>query len=206
MKCNIGYAIALVGMSGVMRRRLAHGLAALLLAVSIGAGAGSGSDRTQSTQVKSNEGSTQTSRTVTRKLFQVGAASWYGEQYDGKTTASGEPFDMYDFTAAHATLPLGTFVRVTNLSNGKTVILRVNDRGPFVNGRIIDVSYNAARVLDFLKKGVQRVRLDVEEHPAAKLLARNYQMTVPPAGRRRTTESEAICDTSMYPVREVAEH
>jgi rare lipoprotein A len=72
---------------------------------------------------------------------------------------------MYDFTAAHATLPLGTFVRVTNLSNGKTVILRVNDRGPFVNGRIIDVSYNAARVLDFLKKGVQRVRLDFEECP-----------------------------------------
>lgn len=170
MKCNIGYAIALVGMRGVMRRRLAHGLAALLLAVSIGAGAGrkpirSGSDRTQSTQVKSNEGSTQTSRTVTRKLFQVGAASWYGEQYDGKTTASGESFDMYDFTAAHATLPLGTFVRVTNLSNGKTVIVRVNDRGPFVNGRIIDVSYNAARVLDFLTKGVQRVRLDFEECP-----------------------------------------
>jgi rare lipoprotein A len=115
--------------------------------------------------VQSDEGSTQTSRTVTRKLFQVGAASWYGEQYDGKTTASGEPFDMYDFTAAHATLPLGTFVRVTNLSNGKTVIVRVNDRGPFVSGRIIDVSYNAARVLDFLETGVQRVRLDFEECP-----------------------------------------
>jgi len=170
MKCNIGYAIALVGMRGIMRRRLAHGLAALLLAVSIGAGAGrkplrSRSDRTQSKQVQSDEGSTQTSRTVTRKLFQVGAASSYGEQCDGKTTASGEPFDLYDFTAAHATLQLGTSVRVTNLSNGKKVLVRVNDRGPFGNDRIIDVSYNAARVLDFLKKGVQRVRLDFEEYP-----------------------------------------
>jgi rare lipoprotein A len=80
---------------------------------------------------------------------------------------------MYGCTAAHATLRLGTFVRVTNLNNGRTVRVRINDRGPFVNGRIIDVSYNAARVLDFVKKGVQRVRLDFEEHPAAKLLARS---------------------------------
>ena len=80
-------------------------------------------------------------------------------------TASGEPFDMYDFTAAHATLPLGTFVRVTNLNNGRTVMVRVNDRGPFVRGRIIDVSYNTARILDFLKDGVQRVLLDFEECP-----------------------------------------
>lgn len=98
-------------------------------------------------------------------LQQVGAASWYGEQDHGKITASGEPFDMYDFTAAHPTLPLGTFVRVTNLNNGRTVMVRVNDRGPFVRGRIIDVSYNAARILDFLKDGVQRVLLDFEECP-----------------------------------------
>jgi rare lipoprotein A len=94
----------------------------------------------------------------------VGPASWYGEQYDGKATAGGEPFDMYDFTAAHATLPLGTLVQVTNLSNGKTVIVRVNDRGPFINDRIIDVSYRAACFLDFAKKGVQRVRLDFGEY------------------------------------------
>ena len=153
-----------------MRRRLAHGLAALLLLVSIGAGAGrnpirSGSNRTQSAQGKRNDKSTQTNHTVARKSFHVGTASWYGEQYDGKTTASGERFDMYDLTAAHATLPLGTLVQVTNLSNGKTVIVRVNDRGPFVKGRIIGVSYNAARVLDFQRKGVQRVRLDFEECP-----------------------------------------
>lgn len=153
-----------------MRRRFSHGLGALLLVVSIGAGAGrkpirSASDQTPSTQGKSNEEPTQTRRSVPRKSFQVGPASWYGEQYDGKTTASGEPFDMYDLTAAHAALPLGTLVRVTNLSNGKTVVVRVNDRGPFVSGRIIDVSYHAARVLDFVKKGVQSVRLDFEEYP-----------------------------------------
>jgi rare lipoprotein A len=150
-------------------RRLIHGLAVLLL-VSIGAGAGrdpirSGSNGPQSTRGKKNDESTQTSHAVACKSFQVGAASWYGQQHDGKTTAIGEPFDMYDLTAAHATLPLGTIVRVTNLSNGKTVIVRVNDRGSFVKGRIIDVSYNAARVLDFVKKGVQRVRLDFEECP-----------------------------------------
>ena len=92
---------------------------------------------------------------------QQGIASWYGEECDGNTTASGEPFDMYDFTAAHPTLPLGTYVRVTNLRNGRAVIVRVNDRGPVIDGRIIDVSYNAARALDFKSRGVQRVRLDL---------------------------------------------
>ena len=90
----------------------------------------------------------------------MGAASWYGEQYAGRTTASGEPFDMYDFTAAHPTLPFGTYVRVTNLHNRRVVIVGVNDRGPVVNGRIIDISYNAARVLDLENNGVQSVRLD----------------------------------------------
>src|SRR6266576_5626644 len=123
-----------------MQRRLIHTLAALLLVASIGSGNGE---------------SAQTSRRVAPKAFQMGLASWYGEQYDGKTTASGEPFDMYDCTAAHATLRLGTFVRVTNLNNRRTVLVRINDRGPFVGSRIIDVSYKAARVLDFVKEGVQ---------------------------------------------------
>ena len=140
----------------------------LVLGVSIGTGTGqkpirSRSDRTQPAQVKRSGESAQTKRAVAHKSFQVGTASWYGQQYDGKTMASGEPFDMYDLTGAHAALPLGTIVRVTNLSNGKTVIVRVNDRGPFVKGRIIDVSYNAPSVLDFLKKGVQPVRLDFGE-------------------------------------------
>ncbi|HKD82750.1 MAG TPA: septal ring lytic transglycosylase RlpA family protein [Candidatus Angelobacter sp.] len=94
------------------------------------------------------------------KPFQVGNASWYGKQFHGKTTASGEDFDMFEFTAAHRTLPLGTFVKVTNLKNGKWIIVRVNDRGPYVGDRIMDLSYSAARMLNF-RDGVERVRLDL---------------------------------------------
>lgn len=148
-----------------MGRQLVAELAVLFLLVSIGSGSGrpipigSGSGRPSCGRKKSND-LAQTSRTEPPTGFQVGTASWYGAQYEGKPTASGEPFDMYALTAAHPTLPLGTLVRVTNLSNAKTVILRVNDRGPFLNGRIIDVSYHAARVLNFVKTGVQLVRLD----------------------------------------------
>lgn len=144
-----------------MGRQIVRGVVILFLAAGVGAGAGQKPISLQSGDTQSekkHKEPAQASRPLYGKAFQVGTASWYGEQYDGKTTASGEPFDMYDFTAAHPTLPLGTYVRVTNLQNGRAVIVRVNDRGPVVNGRIIDVSYNAARVLDF--KGVQRVRLD----------------------------------------------
>jgi rare lipoprotein A len=147
-----------------MRRRIAHGLAVLLFVASLGAGAAqrpnsSEAGNNQSKQSASSQKSLEHSHHA--KAYQVGTASWYGEQFDGKTTASGEPYDMYDFTAAHPTLPLGTYVRVTNLHNGKAVVVRVNDRGPVIDGRIIDVSYNAARALDFKSKGVQRVRLDL---------------------------------------------
>jgi len=93
--------------------------------------------------------------------YQVGTASWYGEYFVGKPTASGENYDMYDMTAAHPTLPLGTYVRVTNLRNGKAVVVKVNDRGPVVAGRIIDLSYGAAQVLQFEHQGLQKVRLDL---------------------------------------------
>lgn len=93
--------------------------------------------------------------------YQVGTASWYGEDFEGKPTASGEPYNMYDLTAAHPTLPLGTYVKVTNLRNRRTVVVRINDRGPVVPGRIIDVSYSTAKVLKFDAQGIQRVRLDV---------------------------------------------
>jgi rare lipoprotein A len=95
------------------------------------------------------------------KPYQVGTASWYGEYFDGKPTASGEDYDMYDMTAAHPTLPLGSYVRVTNLRNGRAVVVKVNDRGPIVEGRIIDLSYGAAQVLQFQQRGLQRVRLDI---------------------------------------------
>lgn len=106
------------------------------------------------------------------KPYQVGTASWYGDYFEGRPTASGEPFNMYDMTAAHLTLPLGTLVRVTNLRNHRSVIVRINDRGPYVDGRIVDLSYNAARVLHFDQQGLQRVRLDVvPRHKAAATLA-----------------------------------
>ena len=98
--------------------------------------------------------------TRTTKPYQVGNASWYGKQFHGRTTASGEDFDMFELTAAHRRLPLGTYVKVTNLRNGKWVIVRVNDRGPYVGSRIMDLSYSAARMLNF-RDGVERVRLDL---------------------------------------------
>jgi rare lipoprotein A len=96
------------------------------------------------------------------KPYQVGRASWYGKRFHGRTTASGEDFNMFELTAAHRQLPLGTYVKVTNLRNGKSVIVRINDRGPYVGGRIMDLSYSAARMLDF-RAGVEKVRLDIVE-------------------------------------------
>jgi rare lipoprotein A len=97
---------------------------------------------------------------------QVGIASWYGRYFHGRLTASGEPYDMFQLTAAHRTLKLGTWVKVTNLRNGRFVILRVNDRGPVPTSRIIDVSFEAATVLDFRARGLQKVRVEVIK-PAA---------------------------------------
>jgi rare lipoprotein A len=93
----------------------------------------------------------------------TGTASWYGEAHHRKKTASGEPFDMHALTAAHRTLPLGTRVLVTNLANGRAVEVRINDRGPVVADRIIDLSYGAARALDAVGAGVFRVRIAVLE-------------------------------------------
>ena len=90
----------------------------------------------------------------------VGVASWYGAKFHGRTTASGEPFDMHALTAAHPNLPFGTKVRVTNLENGRTVVLRINDRGPFAKRRIIDVSRQAAERLGFVKAGLAKVRVE----------------------------------------------
>jgi rare lipoprotein A len=92
---------------------------------------------------------------------EVGIASWYGPDFHAEKTANGETYDMNAMTAAHKTLPLPSFVTVTNLENGKKVVLRVNDRGPFVNNRIIDVSKKAAEELGFLKKGTTKVRVQI---------------------------------------------
>jgi|Deesub1362B_J571_1020462.scaffolds.fasta_scaffold02075_8 rare lipoprotein A len=95
------------------------------------------------------------------QYFQVGVASWYGPGFHGQATASGEPYDMYSFTAAHKTLPFGTLVRVVDLDTGAWVVVRINDRGPFVPGRIIDLSYAAAEALGMLERGIARVGLVV---------------------------------------------
>lgn len=92
---------------------------------------------------------------------QIGKAAWYGGQFHGRQTASGELFDMYGFTAAHRDLPLGTLVRVTNVASRKSVIVRINDRGPWTGaGRIIDLSYAASRALGMVVKGVAMVKLE----------------------------------------------
>ncbi|MBX9708313.1 MAG: septal ring lytic transglycosylase RlpA family protein [Caulobacteraceae bacterium] len=90
---------------------------------------------------------------------ETGLASWYGDQFHGRPTATGERFDMHALTAAHKTLPLPGLVEVTNLANGRRVVLRINDRGPFVDGRIIDLSRGAAEALDMLSRGVGEVRV-----------------------------------------------
>ena len=92
---------------------------------------------------------------------QRGLASWYGKDFHGRKTASGEVYNMYAFTAAHKSIPLGTYVRVKNLKNGKTVVVKINDRGPYVPGRIIDLSYAAAKSLDMIKDGVVPVEITV---------------------------------------------
>jgi rare lipoprotein A len=94
-------------------------------------------------------------------LIQTGLASWYGPNFHGKTTSSSEVYNMYDMTAAHRTLPFGTYVMVTNIDNGKSVKVKINDRGPFVEGRIIDLSYAAAQVLDAVGPGVILVKIEV---------------------------------------------
>lgn len=91
----------------------------------------------------------------------VGQASWYGERFQGRTTASGEPFDMYAFTAAHRTLPFHTIVRVTETSTRKSVVVRITDRGPYGKGRVIDLAWAAAHDLGMVERGVVGVTLEV---------------------------------------------
>lgn len=91
---------------------------------------------------------------------EIGIASWYGGEFHGRPTSSREIYDMNDMTAAHRTLPFGTYVMVTNLGNDRSVVVRVNDRGPFVRGRVIDLSYAAASVIGLVGPGTARVRIE----------------------------------------------
>ncbi len=144
-----------------MRRVLTQSMLVVLLASSLGAAPGQQSSNT----AKQSPAPSKKAPKQSQKPYQVGNASWYGKDFHGRETASGEPYDMFRFTAAHMTLPLGSWIRVTNVRNGQSVIVRVNDRGPVVPGRIIDLSYGAAQILDFRARGVARVRLDVVQLP-----------------------------------------
>ena len=92
---------------------------------------------------------------------QIGVASYYGSKFHKKRTANGEIFNMYKVSAAHKTLPLGTKVRVINLENGRSLTMKINDRGPYVKGRVIDLSYKAAQKLGFVNQGTTKVRIEV---------------------------------------------
>jgi rare lipoprotein A len=105
-------------------------------------------------------GNTYTPLTEHQPFSEEGLASWYGRRFNGKRTSSGEPYDMYAMTAAHPTLPIPSYARVTSLSNGKSVVVRINDRGPFHSSRIIDLSYTAAHKLGLLGHGSGRVRVE----------------------------------------------
>jgi rare lipoprotein A len=109
-----------------------------------------------------------------------GIASWYGPKFHGKRTSSGETYDMYAMTAAHKTLPLPSYVKVTNLDNGRSLILRVNDRGPFVKNRLIDLSYSAARELDILGTGTGLVEVEaIDPRGPTQAAARSYPLAGP---------------------------
>ena len=96
--------------------------------------------------------------------FEEGIASWYGPNFDGKLTANGEIFDQYAVTAAHRTLPIPSLVKVTNLENNRNIVLRINDRGPFVGNRIIDLSYKSAQLLGIIEKGTGKVRVEILDY------------------------------------------
>lgn len=97
----------------------------------------------------------------TSKAYQLGVSSYYGKKFHGRKTANGETFNMYKLTAAHRVLPLGTHVRVTNLSNGRWVEVKVNDRGPFIEGRILDLSFAAALEIEMVQAGTARVMIEI---------------------------------------------
>ncbi len=102
---------------------------------------------------------------VMEEFEEEGLASWYGKKFHGRRTSSGEPYDMYAMTAAHKELPIPIYVRVTRVDNGKSIVVRVNDRGPFAAGRIIDLSYAAAQRLDMVEEGTTRVRIRTLSRP-----------------------------------------
>ena len=112
------------------------------------------------------------------EVTQTGVASWYGPNFHGKTTSNKEIYDMHDLTAAHKSLPFGTYVVVTNLNNGRSVTVRINDRGPFVKGRIIDLSYAAAKAVDMIGTGTAPVKLEILTEISPKRSSQKFSVQV----------------------------
>ena len=121
--------------------------------------------------------------------IQTGIASWYGSDFHGRPTSSREIYDMNDMTAAHQTLPFGTHVMVTNLDNGLSCVVRINDRGPFVKNRIIDLSYAAAQVIDMVGPGTARVRIEVLRHLSPRPSAARFSVQVGSFTSRKNAEA-----------------
>ncbi len=147
-----------------------------------------------------------------RRYDVTGIASWYGKEFDGLLTANGETYDMNALTAAHKTLPMPSYVRVTNLENGRSLVLRINDRGPFVNRRIIDVSRRGAQLLGFQRQGTARVRVaiiadfDGETFVSAKPFTSDVERTAALAAPIGTVESDRLAPpegVEEAPAREV---
>jgi len=131
------------------------------------------------------------SNTSRQGYFQKGAASWYGREFHGKVTASGDRFSMYEYTAAHKTLPFGSYIEVTNLKNGKTVTVKINDRGPYRGNRILDLSYTAAKQLNMLAAGEVPVRIVVLKKGNGE---RNFHANT----ARRNENIEPVVDDESY--------
>ncbi len=136
--------------------------------------------------------------TETMRTLDTGMASWYGPDFHGKLTANGETYNMNDMTAAHRSLPFNTVLKVTNLENGKSIVVRINDRGPYVGNRIIDLSREAARKIDMENSGVAEVRLELVEEgdrPVTRASARSTErFTVQLASYNSQREAKAASD------------
>ncbi|QEY27104.1 septal ring lytic transglycosylase RlpA family protein [Neisseria zalophi] len=129
-----------------------------------------------------------TPRKKVSSFSQVGRASWYGKQFHGRKTSSGERYDMNEMTAAHKTLPIPSYARVTNLQNGKSVVVRINDRGPFHGKRVVDVSKAAAKRLGFMHTGTAKVRVEqIVPEKRAENAVQNKARTIHVNGSQNTS-------------------
>jgi rare lipoprotein A len=163
--------------SSLSVQKLGAGVLIMGLALSASARDGSTTVKEQAAPIKDHAQAKKPDHKA-RRWYQIGIASWYGPRFQGRTTANGEEFDMNRMTCAHPTLPMGTWLRVTNLRNRRSTFVRVNDRGPLVDGRIVDLSAAAARVLRL--SGVGKVKLEaVRENDPELTKALEAQLKMP---------------------------